>query len=182
MAHPVQIRISDAIDLGAAGVEGVPVLEDEDPLCHDDLLLEAQVLDMKVNFTEGVMTVLFDLRQAFHFRDSNVAILSCRRCTSLDVLYTPSGSPLHAHSVFGSRWRGGSGGVLFEMDLYPGPESFIKMGGASLSFMAGSIKDISPAPPDYGTSSVVEARRSMPSWDSDFIPLWRSWRKVSTAL
>ncbi len=182
MAHPVEMKINDAIDLGAAGVEGVPVLGEEDPLREDDLLLEAQVLDMKVNFSEGVMTVLFDLRQAFHFRDSNVAILSCRNYTSLDVVYAPGGGRLHAHSVFGSRSRGGSAGVVFEMDLYPGCESRIRMGGATLSFMAGLIQDISPAPPDYGASSVVEARRNMPSWDSGFIPLWRSSRNASDAL
>lgn len=153
-----------AADLLLSFEPGTLRLPELDPLVERDALLEAQVMDVRLDAMRGVLGLLFELRVAMQMRESNVGVLVARGVEDVRWVAESRRTDLTAWNVLTSGVEQESEGLRFKLGCYPHAE--ISLRAASLEYLNCHIAEIGDVPPDY-TSDVELVRGSVARWESE---------------
>lgn len=138
-----------------------------DPLTEDDALMEAQVLDVRLDALRSRVAVLFELRLALQLREGNTGLLIADGVTAFEWDAAPRKTARTAWNVVGSVARA-AGGTL-EMRLGMLPQAELLLRARSAAFYSGDVAVLLEIP-DYGEASDSELDAKLAQWDSDFSP------------
>ena len=134
------------------------------PLVEQDALLEAQVLDVRLDAMRGVLGVLFELRVAMLMRESNVGVLVASGVEDFRWVVEPRRTGLTAWNVLASSVEQEPAGLRFSIGCYPDAEMSLR--ARSLVYLNCHADEIGEVPPDY-TGDVEMVRASVVRWESE---------------
>jgi hypothetical protein len=164
------MKIADLLLLDTA-LRKCPLLTEVNPLTEDDVLQEAQVLDVRFDALSGVVGVLFELRQALQLQGSNTGVLIARGVRELTWTGSRRPAPLTAWSIGSS--VPSSPDQLFGLSLvmWPHPGAKLTLIAESAAFVVGDVLGLPEAPPDYTEGNRDAIASHIAGWNSLFEPV-----------
>lgn len=132
-------------------------------LGEDDVLLEAQVVDLRFNAVDSSVGVIFDLRTSLQFRESNTGVLIAAGVTAVQWSAEPGRIGRTARTVVGSRVR--TVASQTEIALSLSPDSTLTVRGSAIVFHEVDVPDLDTIP-NYVSDTDDEVQRMTPQWDS----------------
>lgn len=152
---------------------------DADALRQFDALVDAALLDVKLDTTVMSLWLLFDCRGTLNMEDGNTAVLAVQNVTEFQW----SAEPLSTR-----RWRSIADWNPVTTAEYFSCEARILnvrdslgdrlwMSGNFAEFHVGNIPGGDEAPPDFGSDSDVTIRARLASWQSEFTPIHASFTR-----
>lgn len=138
-----------------------------DPLTEDDALMEAQVLDVRLDTMRGRVAVLLELRLALHLREGNTGLLLGEGVTAFEWDAAPRDTARTAWSVVGSVAHAVNGILEIRLGMLPRAELLLR--AKSAAFYSGDVPGLLEIP-DYGEASESELSSKLPQWASNFSP------------
>jgi hypothetical protein len=142
---------------------------EEDPLRERDVLLEAQLLDARLDLLSGSIGLLFETRVALQIDRGNTGLLVLRGPRDFRWLSGVPLRPMRAHWLASS--TPGSDGEGFSMRLGFGLQesgSVLNLTGAVAEFYVGDVPGLEEAPPDYTGVGRAGVRGRVADWGSPF--------------
>lgn len=139
-----------------------------DPLTEDDALVDAQVLDLRLDALCGRVAVLFELRLALELREGNTGLLIADGVTAVGWDAAPRDTARTAWNVVGSVVRSTSGLLEMRLGTLPQAELLVRAKGAA--FYSGDVPGLAEIP-DYGEAPDSELGARLARWESSFRPL-----------
>lgn len=139
-----------------------------DPLTEEDVLQEAQLLDVRIDALRSTVGLLFELRVALQLREANTGVLVAHGVRKINWSVSPRPTAKTAWSVITS--TPGCAGRLFGLSLKFWPEACLELSAEKAAFFIGNVAGIGAAPPDYaGDESTMQA--GLAGWRSAFTPV-----------
>jgi hypothetical protein len=135
-----------------------------DPLVDRDALLEAQVLDVRLDAARGVVGVLFELRVALHLSGSNTGVLVAGELEEFHWVAERRRTDVTAWNIVASSVDDETTGLRLSLACYPEAALYLRAG--RLAYFNCQVSGIGEVPPDYGDSD-DEVRRSVAGWQSE---------------
>lgn len=139
-----------------------------DPLSEDDVLQEAQLLDVRFDALRSTAALLFELRVALQLREANTGVLIVRDVRELAWTSEPRATTRTAWTVLGSHPE--AGGRLFNLRLDIRPAARLLLRAGSAAFFAGDAPDLERIP-DYTSDDEISIRTNLANWHSKFEPV-----------
>ncbi|GAB2660741.1 hypothetical protein GCM10027169_24400 [Gordonia jinhuaensis] len=158
-------------DLLAARASAFPahLRLETDPLSEDDVLQEAQILDVRFAALIGVVGVLFELRQALQLQEASTAVLVARGVRALEWSADTPSSPHTAWSVIGSTPRVQTEGVAgggFGLHLSLHRHGTAHLEAEHCEFYVVDVPGLPSVPPDYTEIDLRHLDGQVANWDS----------------
>lgn len=138
-----------------------------DPLTEDDALMEAQVLDIRLDALRSRMAILFELRLALQLREGNTGLLVADGVTAFEWSAGARETARTAWNVVGSIARA-TGGIL-EVRLGMLPRAELLLRTRSAVFYSGDVPGLVEIA-DYGEVQEPELDSMVAHWASEFSP------------
>lgn len=140
-------------------------MPEADALAEPDALLEAALLDVKMDASTSSVWLLFDCRGALQLEMGNTAVVVVHGVTDLQWR-TESRAQRRWRAVMG--WQPAATGEGFSCaaDLTSG--SRLQVAGSAAEFYVGDIPGGDAPPPDFTSASDAEIRAGLASWTSEF--------------
>ena len=138
---------------------------ESDALVEPDALLEAALVDVRLDATVSSVWLLFDCRGAVHLQAGNTAVVVVRGVTSL-LWHVDSGPGRTWHAVMG--WRPSLVAGVFSCDVELAPEARLQVSGTAAEFFVGDIPGGDDPPPNFVSATDEEIRAGMAHWTSEF--------------
>lgn len=142
-----------------------PSFPEADALVEPDALLEAALLDVKVDTTTSSVWLLFDCQGALQLEMGNTAVVVVRDVTDLQWRTEPRTQRMW-RAVMGWQPAASDDGFSCIADLTSG--SRLQVAGAAAEFYVGDIPGGDEPPPDFTSTSDAEIRGGLASWASEF--------------
>lgn len=161
------MQIQDLLDLKIDSIDTPsPLQSDENPYLIDDILLESELLDIRIDTRRRLTGILFEMRTALQYRGAEAALYIARNTTSVewnaDTLRRPEYSI--AFPIEQSQVRKTTEGVLLNL------QTMFNVGltvcSQSSSFYLLNVPTLPLSPPDYseGPQEIIE--NSLPRWET----------------
>ncbi|MEO3782430.1 hypothetical protein ABGB12_03805 [Actinocorallia sp. B10E7] len=147
----------------AADFEAVPLAE-RDPLREPDGLLEAQLLDTRVETLVSRAGLLLELRTTMGFPKGDAAVLVACGVREFTWSADPRPAPRTAWNVVAS--TPGAEDGLFALDLDFLPRARLRLVAESAEFYVADVPRLGPRVPDYEADEADAIRNNLPSWSS----------------
>lgn len=138
-----------------------------DPLTEDDALVDAQVLDVRLDALRCRVAVLFELRLALELHEGNTGLLIANGVTAVEWTAAPRDTARTAWNVVGSAARATDGLLEMRLGMLPRAELLLRANGAA--FYGGDVPGLVEIP-DYGEASDSELGARLAQWESNFRP------------
>ena len=138
-----------------------------DPLTESDALLEAQVLDVRVDALRASVAVLLEMRLALQLRGGNTGLLVACQVTDFVWRTHRRATARTAWTVVGSEPSLSDGSFELRLALSPWGELVVRAGTAAYY---GGIVPALVEIPDYGLASESELDSKIASWNCVFVP------------
>jgi hypothetical protein len=140
-----------------------------DPLTEEDVLQEAQLLDVRFDTLRSTVGLLFELRTALQLREANTGVLIARGVRQLFWTAEPRSTSRTAWAVGGSIPR--IEDRLFGLTLGMWPGAQLELRAESAAFFVGDVPGLDEAPPNYGAYDEATVHTQLAGWHSDFTPV-----------
>ncbi|WP_106403019.1 hypothetical protein [Actinocorallia populi] len=150
---------------GTAEPETAP-LPERDPLREPDVLLDAQLLDTRVETLVSRAGLLLELRTTMEFTKGDAALLVAHGVREFTWTAASRPVPPSAWTV-ASSVPGASDG-LFTLDLVFLPEARLRLTAERAEFYVADVPRLAPRVPDYETDDPAAIRNNLPAWTSPF--------------
>ena len=151
--------------LGWDGRRSLVAMPEADALTDPDALLEAALIDVRMDATTSSVWLLFDCRGAVELEVGNTAVVVVRDVTGFKWR-TESEAQRAWRAVMGWRPESLDGGFSCTADLTSG--SSLHVSGSSAEFYVGDIPGGDWPPPDFTVATDAEIRAGLASWTSEF--------------
>ncbi|GAA0964251.1 hypothetical protein [Actinocorallia libanotica] len=148
---------------GTAEPEAVP-LPERDPLREPDVLLEAQLLDTRVEVRTSRAALLLELRTTMEFAKGDAALLIAHGVREFTWTAPSRPASSTAWTVLSS--APGASESLFTLDLGLHPDAGLRLTAEHAEFYVADVPRLAPRIPDYGTDDPATIRNNLPSWTS----------------
>lgn len=135
-----------------------------DALADSDALLEAALLDVRMDATTSSIWLLFDCRGAVQLEMGNTAVVAIRGVTDIQWRTEP-GEQRRWRAVMGWRPVTSKAGFSCTAELTSG--SSLQVVGSGAEFYVGDIPGGDEPPPDFTSASDAEIRAGLASWTSE---------------
>jgi hypothetical protein len=129
-----------------------------------DALMEAQLLELRVDAVAGRTAMIFDLRTALQVHTGNTAVLVLERTRSVEWSAEPRATGRTAWNVVSS--TPATSGRSFSLRLEFVPDASFEVVAEAASFYVGTVAALADAPQDYVSDSEATIRAGLPGWDS----------------
>lgn len=150
----------------ASGREYVPMPE-MNPLTENDVLQEAQLLDVRLDALRSTAGLLFDLRGALQLREANTGVLIVRGVGNLTWSSGTRGTGRTAWTVDGSIVTSTDRLFGLELGLWPAPAAELTLAAESAGFFVGEVPGLDRIP-DYVEDDELTIHTQLASWQSEF--------------
>jgi hypothetical protein len=147
-----------------------------DPLVDGDALLEAQILDVRIDASTGVAGILLDLRVAIQLREANTGVLGATGVTGLRWSAVERHTRRTAWNVVGSTVQRNPNGLSLDIGCYP--DATLHLQAVSLAFFSCEVPGIGDTPPDYGGDEQT-VLASVATWQSEVAVLGGVERRLA---
>lgn len=135
-----------------------------DALVEPDALLEAALLDVKLDATTSSAWLLFDCRGAVQLEMGNTAVVVVHGVTDIQWRTQPS-EQRRWRAVMG--WRPMASGAGFSCAAELTSGSSLQVVGSTAEFYVGDIPGGDDPPPDFTAATDAEIRAGLASWRSE---------------
>ncbi len=139
-----------------------------DPFRDEYVLREAQVLDVRLNAVSGVVACLFELRQSLYFEDANTGVLVVQDSSRLEWEGFDRLGQLTAWSVSTMETEIRPRSVELTVHTFPAPGGRLSISAGSGFFLAGTVANLTDAPPDYTSHTAEGLIGRIAGWASPF--------------
>jgi len=136
-----------------------------DPLVVSDALLEAQVLNVRLDCLTGTVGVLFEFRVAMQMHESNAGVLVATGVEDFRWATETRSTSLTAWNIVGSSVEPEASGLRLRIACYP--DADLTLLATSLAFLNCQVSSIADVPPDYTRGDDDLVRSSVPGWQSE---------------
>lgn len=140
-------------------------MPEADALVEPDALLEAALLDIKMDATTSSVWLLFDCRGAIQLEMGNTAVVVIRGVTGFQWRTEPRAQRTW-RAIMGWQPATSEDGFSCTADLTSG--SSLQVSGSGAEFYVGDIPGGDDPPPDFTSATDAEIRAGLASWASEF--------------
>ncbi|QTX04089.1 hypothetical protein [Agromyces archimandritae] len=141
------------------------------PLTDRDALLEAQILDIRLDALTRMVGVIFDLRQALQLRQGNTGLLVGRGVRAAAWTGSARDTALTAWTVGGSVPKVRNRGFTLDLAMWPAPGARLELTAESAAFFTGDAPGLGEAPPDLDVNDRRMISDGLAGWGSPFEPV-----------
>jgi hypothetical protein len=167
------------------GAEGDAPPPEWNPLTDGDVLIEAELLDVRLDPGRSTVGLIIDINGVLGAQDGNVGVLVARQVQALSWGMA-GGDPARAGDRFaryilGANWTSSASEPL-RLDLFPQIDTQISITADHFDFYGVHVEGLPDAPPDYTELDDAAIHLQRPDWNSPFRLLTYSTRAVSRPL
>jgi len=157
------MRIEDLLIWpGRKSLGGQP---ESDALREEDALLEAALVDVRIDAINSTAWLLFDLKGAINLEIGNTAVVAVHGVTDLQWESDPKGGRSWC-SVMSWMPEVVQGMFVIRAQMLFGP--LLQVRGKEAEFYVGDVPGGDDAPPNFSSASDKEVREGMVQWPSEF--------------
>jgi hypothetical protein len=141
------------------------------PLTADDVLVEAELLDVRLDPGRSTVGLILDINGVLGPRDGNVGVLVARRVQALS--WDVAGADLaragdrYARYILGATWTSSPSEPL-RLDLFPQIDTQVRITARQFDFYGVQVDGIPDAPPDFTELDDAAIHSQRPGWNSPF--------------
>lgn len=163
---------------------GVVPSPEWNPLTNDEALIEAELLDIRLDPGRSTVGLMLDINGVLGAHDGNVGVLVARQVHSMS--WAAAGTDLarlgdrYARYILGAKWSSSARDPL-RLDLFPQIDTELNITARQFDFYGVDIEGLSETPPDYTELDDAEIHRQRPDWNSPFRLLTHSARAAIAA-
>lgn len=150
-----------------------PQRVEADALTEADALIEAALLDVRLNATTAELWLLFDCRGAVQIQEGNTAVVVVHDVTGFGWETAAQGRRVWQAVM---SWEPVNYSRQLRITMGLEPRGSLEVIGSGGKFYIGNIPGGDAAPPNFTQATDEEVRRGLASWSSEIDIVGRSSR------